>query len=356
MKTTKLLIIIVLFFMSQSCKKDVINNTTIKEEYNPAKVKIYGKWKIINTDSNDKREEYLIFDSSSPYAFQLDRDQYGFKSIQSSAYSATDKTLIYDGVYAYEVSNDSLFLKIKPDEVYIKLVKTNSSQVDVSNWVSKISTTRITSTLPGMSSLNYSSFSIDGDKLFYVADFTGTRRFYKYNTTNNSVIDSFSISGHVSSFYKKSTNQIYIASNSFTSFMPYKIADFTNSSTTAFSTTLLNNTSSLSFNPNSGVIYAFKNNRELLSGTEGGSLSLLFDASTFDLSFDQMTYFTNDEFLVLYNRKIHKVKISPTLTIIKSYDEISNFRIYSVSTNGSDIWVFGRNDINDKTEFRKINL
>ncbi len=356
MKTTKLLIIIVLFFMSQSCKKEVINNTTIKEDYNPPVSKIYGKWKIINADPSDLSETYMIFESNKPFAYQMSKDKYGFKEIQSTAYSVTEKTLIFGGIYVYEISNDTLVLKYEPNSDVAKLVRTTSTEVDPLNWVSSVSTLQTSKSLPNMSSSDDGSFAFDGDKLFFSSNYTGSFRFYKYNSTSNSLIDSFPTGDRYSSFYKKSTNQIYMANNSFSSAKPLKINDFSPGSASALTTSSHNYIKNFSFNPNSGVMYAFQSTNKLFSGTEGGALSVLFDVATTGHSFDQMSYYSNDEFLILEDNKIHKVKIAPSLTVTKSYDRIPNFSIYSISTNGSETWVFGYNNTISKYEFRKINL
>jgi hypothetical protein len=322
----------------------------------PPVSKIYGKWKLINSNPSDLSEQYWIFDSLTPYGYILSKSDKGFKDMGAGAYAVTENTLLFDGIFAYEVSHDSLFLKSNPTKTVAILVKTTQADVDFNTWMSKISTLLTAPALPGMNYNNDGSFAFDGDILFVNSNYTGSNYLYKYNTTSSSIKDSLSISGNIAGFYKKSTDHIYVASNYSTANPIVKVPNFTISGAAVVTSNSLNYLKSLSYNPNSGVMYAFQNTNKLFAGTEGGNLSVLFDVATTGLNFDQMSYFSNDEFLILNNNKLYKVKIAPSLTVTKSYEEISNFSILSISTNGTETWVYGENELNGKYEFRKISL
>lgn len=353
---SKLFLFSVLFtFIFHSCTKEKVTNNTIKEKYNPEQIKIYGKWKLINENPSSLKEEFYIFDSITPFLYYLSSDEIGFKNYESAVYTATKNTLIFNSVYVYEVNNDTLIIKSAPDNEIIKLLKTNRTDVDLKTWMSKSSTLLISKALPEMNNENSGSIAFNGNFIFFNSNYTGNNWFYKYNVITNSVVDSLTNSGNVSACYKTSTNEIYVASNYSSSSPLVKIKDFTNVGGSLISVTNFDYAKNLSYNPNSGVIYVYQNGI-LFSGSEGGVFSELFATEPLGVNIAQINYYTNDEFLTLRDNKIHRVKIAPSFKVLESYEPIKNFVIFSVSTNGSEVWVYGRNEINNLYEFRKISI
>ncbi len=356
MKKIILISIVVLSIFWQSCTKETVTNNTTKIPYVAPVSKIYGKWKLINSNPTDLKEQYWIIDSLTPFAYLLTKSDKGFKSMDVGPYAVTENTLLFDGIFAYEVSNDSLFLKSNPNKTEAILVKTTQTEVNYQTWMTKTSTLLTTPALPGMYYINDGSFAFDANVLYFTSNYTGSNYLYKYDAASSSIKDSLSISGNIAGFYKKSTNHIYVASNYSTANPIVKVPNFTTVGAAVATSNSLNYVKSLSYNPNSGVMYAFQNTNKLFSATESGSLNVLFDVASTGVAFDQMSYYSNDEFLVLYQNTIYKVKIAPSFSILNSYQQLPNFTIYSISTNGTETWVYGENNVNRKYEFRKISF
>ena len=201
-------------------------------------------------------------------------------------------------------------------------------------------------------------FGIDGNFLFFWANPFGNYNMYKYDVINGLFVDSFSATASaVSAYYAKSSNK-YIYANTWSSSALAKTTGF-NSAVSPLSTNSLSGIKTISFNASSGTVYAFSDNSGLLyAGADGGSFSTLFDFDPVrqNLYINNVCYYKNDQFIATVNGQIITCKIAPDFQDIKSYTDLGNVDVLSLSTNGTDIWVYVMDYNTYLYEYRKITL
>lgn len=339
--------IIILLLLVQSCTKEVIT----KKEFIPATAPsaLYGTWKRINNNPADLNSFYFIISSNDNIIYTLSEDKYGYRTIYSYASNANNKQLnIGGGLYNYTIINDTLKLKSQPNEIF-NCVKVSNPNFTPNNWVKKAVILKSIN-MPNNTDA-YKSIGINGDNLYF-GNTTYGNKVYKFNTLTQQYIDSIIIGiNGVSNFYKNGTLFYGFEDNA-------RLAKTTELqfATAAFlSLNQLSNIQSMSYNGTSNTFYAFNNNNyELYAGSEGGNFNLLTDFRANNYP-NSVVYYGNDEFLAIYSGSLCKIKISPTFKITESY-QLNNYSIYSVSTNGTDVWAKVYNSISDNYEFLKLNI
>lgn len=340
-KINAIIAILTMVVFIQSCTK----KETIIESYNPPAVTLYGTWKEINTNPSNLSTSYYIIDKTNDFAYNLIEDEYGFRNSNGYAVSASDKQITLGGtLYNYTVKNDTLKLKYDVDQTQT-FVKVPNPTFTFNNWTNNISINKSITAPLGINSSR--SFGFNGDFLYFYRNTFGNKS-YKYNTLNSSFVDSGLVANTCANYYRNGnlyygftgTNKLFKGNELLTG--------------SAISINNLNTVYALSINGTSNTIYAYQSNRELYAGTDGGNFSLLTDLNTYNTR--SVVYYGNDEFLTIKNSRLYKIKISPTFKVTTSYTSLPNYSFYTVSTNGSDVWVYAYNDNIDNYEFLKLNL
>lgn len=324
---------------------------TIVQQYNPPAATLYGTWQIINTNVNDSSKSYIIFpnDASNIY-YQMNEDGFGFRSAPSSGiFNATDKQILIasGGLFNYTVSNDTLML-VQNANSKINLVKVKNPTFDQTNYVTKVA---VNQTLPNPAGMGVHNYSIGSTSsfLYMMVNRFSSNRIYKYDIATQSMIDSAGSATAGSVFVKSGSTYLGFSNTNYI----WKGNDL--SSFSINSTNTLKDVKTLSINGTSNTIYAFQADQKMYTGTDGGAYSLLFDFSVYNTN--SVVYHNNDAFLVLKNNVIYRLKISPKLTILNAYQLDSKYSsIYSLSSNGLDVWVQAYNTVNSKYEFLKVNI
>lgn len=340
-------IAILSLFALVACNKET---TTIKQYTPPsAPEEFYGTWQIINKDINAKTKEYFIFIKDDNYFYMLSEDENGFKRMSDAAFAPSDKQLNFgEGIYNYIIKNDTMFLTYSKDGNVFSAVKYKGSDINKNTWIKKGVITRTVDAPKGIVYEN--TIGINDDFLYLYSSIYGGGKVYKYNTLNNKFVDSVSAAS-VSLFYKNGfTYYGFSISNTLV-----KTSELLSATASSISTNNLFNVGSLSINGTSNTIYAYeKSSKKLFVGVEGGAFSELYDFVDIG-SVKSVVYYGNDEFLIVKDYRLFKVKISPTFKVISSYqlDNIDG-NIYSVSTNGIDIWCTAY--YNNKYQYYKLNL
>lgn len=327
----------------QSCKK----TETVVEEYNPPSPTLYGTWKAINEDPTNNSSLYYVFDKSNNFASTLEEDEYGFRESNSYAFSATNKQVsLGGGLLNYTVNGDTLKMKYSSTQSSLFL-RVASPTFTPENWLKSISVIQKTAAVNSLPT--NISFGVNGDFLYF-SQYVNGYKVFKYNTLNNTKVDSNTVSSNCCVYYKG--GKVYYGK--YANDKLFKTTELDNATNQNVSTNSIYYPVSISINGNSNTIYTLDYNKKLLAGTDGGAFSELFDFSSYNISMVQ--YYGNDEFLILKNYSLFKVKISPTFSVTTSYNGIPNFSISSIATNGVDTWVYGRENSSNKFKFIKINL
>lgn len=319
---------------------------TIVQEYNPPQPKLYGNWKVISANFGGG---YFSFpNDGSNFAHILGIDEDGFKSKEVYAYSATDKQLIISGsVFNYTLNGDTLLLKSAPNSIY-KMVKTTDPSVNINTWLSSTSVSKDLGKLPNSGS-DLHSIGIDGTTIYY-SGLNGMGNYvYKYNTSSKVLEDSIASVNTASHYYKAGT--LYYGFDYMTNKI-FKGTPF--APVTSVSTNSLSSVRTVSANASSGVIYAYTSSSEMYTGTENSTFNLLFDFQDYGVA--SVTYFKNDEFLCTKNSTVHRIKISPDFQVLATYEMPEGFNAYTVSSNGTDLYVFGYDDNAGEYKMIKLNF
>lgn len=356
MNSKILYFLVIPILLVTSCKKEITNKIIEVEEKPALDLKIYGVWQNLNYNPNNDERKYIEY-LESGYQTAYFLYESGLQEERTEVLRATDKLVTgrWGQMATYKFSEDTLSLYMTPNAP-MRFLK--SSPDVVKGWVGKLTVLRTAEAVSGMNYNNDGGVGIDGDFLYFWASPFGNYNMYKYNTLTQQLVDSFSATAtEVSVFYDKPNNRFFYASPQLNTPL-VKTAGF-NNTTSAASSNSLPYIRNITFNGSSGTIYAFSgNNRQLYAGTDGGSFSSLFDFAALNgIYIQEACYYKNDEFLISDGgRLLAKVKIAPNFSVIKSYPNFSNFNISSISTNGTDVWVYGENYNTNKYEFRKIKL
>lgn len=342
MKKHKLLTAILAgFVFLTGCKKE----ETVVQPYTPPQPKLYGTWRILPGFGS---EGYFAFpDDGSSYAHILQIDQYGFKTKSIYAYSATDKQIVISGsVFNYTVNQDTLKLNINPSSGYT-MVKETDPAISYKTWLTPASILKSINSPRGVGS-GVLSFGIDGNDL-YLSAYNGSYYAYKFNTISGDYSDSVIMVNEASLFHK--SGSLYYGFNNMSNKI-FKGNIF--SSVNPISTNNLSNVRAISANPNSGVVYAFCSDGKVYSGTDNSTFNALFDLSSY--SVNSVVYYKNDEFLCIRSSSVHRVQMTPEFKVLATYEIPKAFSAYTVSTNGTDTYVFGYDNASNKHAFMKISL
>lgn len=336
-----------LFFVSivviQSCTK----KETIIQEYKPPMPTLYGTWKLQNSSTTDLSSTYLIMSQNSDFVYYLQENEYGFRSSDGYAFSATDKQLSLGGsLFNYKTNGDTLTL-IQSLNYVQKYIKVANPSFTSNTWTSNVSIIKSVVSPENVSS-SYRSFGFSGNFLYFHRN-TYQSRVYKFNTSNSTFADSINVSYKCSNYYNNGTTYYGFDGN----YSLGKTTELTNNYTSV-STNTLNSIYSISKNATSNTFYTYTSNSELYAGTDGGSFTLVKNLDQYNI--DCPVYYGSDEFLCINDGKLYKIKIAPSFNVTKSYSEIPNYRLYSLSTDGVDVWAYAYNNVADRYEYLKLNI
>ncbi len=357
MNTNKILYAFLFLIALNACTKEETIETKTTKEYVAPKLKIYGTWKNIATNGNNYSKDYMIIKESG-FFHNLTASETGFKSNYKAAFHANESVFNMDGwPLVYEFAGDSLMLKSSANKIEYLLVPTTEAEANENTWLSSFTTLK--QVVMNSSSQNY-GFGVDGDILYINARPYSTYNIYKFDASSNIFLDSFAAStlgSNVSLFYKKNGDELFVARSTGIDFVK-KTNGF--SSTSTFSNASTNNNISsirnISMNATSGTIFCYNSSRKLYTGTDGGNFTELTDLNNLAQTTSNLVYIGSDEFLCVYNSTIHKVKVSPTFQVVKSYNRDDNFNVSNVGTDGLNHWVYGYDNALDKYVYRKIQL
>jgi len=345
MKKIKILFGLSVVLLMAACTK----KTTITEEYNPPQATLFGTWKLMSENVNNGENYYVFANDGSNFAYYLMKDVNGFKSKDVYAFKATDKQInVNYALYNYSVVADTLILYESPS-TYNKYLRVVNPTMTPSNWTNSLKAIRRIELPRAVSYGTIRPFGIDGDNL-YLCGYNGSGYYvYKYNSLTNQHLDSISVPSVATTYYKSpSVYYGFDANNKI-----YKTTGLVGP-TIAVSLNDINYTYALSMNPSSGVFFAFSNNSSLLSGTDGSNFNTLFSFSNYGVNY--VLYDKNDEFMGLRNGSIVRMKISPSFSVVNSYDRLPGFYTYAYSSNGTDTWLFGYNNQTSTYQLVKVNL
>ncbi len=340
----KILTLLISVVILNSCTKEV----TTKQEYTPPAATMYGTWLKLNKDVSDSSKEYVIFKQNDDYYYSLIESDQGFRTSNNAVYSATDKIISLGGyLNVYSISGDTLIVK---DEINksIKFIRVNNPAINFENWTSKLSISKsVAAPLLNISSSR--SFGFNGDNLYFYGNKYGGK-VYKFNTLNSTILDSVSVGTSCSNFYKSGSTYYGFSGNNKLG----KTTELNSGTYTDASSNILASPYSISYNGTSNIFYAYLGGGGLYSGTEGGAFSILKDLVGYNCK--SVVYYNSDEFLTVKNSTLYKIKISPVFSVTKSYKLDASYNLYTVSTNGVDVWAYARNYNNNSYEFLKLNL
>ncbi len=345
MKNLKLkLALIICIALIQSCTK----KETIIQEYKPPVVDIYGTWFLQNQNVTDLSKTYMILNASDDFSYNLNEDKDGFRSSYDYAFSATNKQLNLGGsLYNYTKNGDTLILRQSNNSIQ-KYIKVANPTMTYENWTSKISIAkRVAAPIGNISSSH--SFGFNNDNLYFYSDKYASR-VYKYNTLNNTFTDSLNVAFSCSNFYRPGFTYFGFSGN----FGLGKTTELQTGTYNQISANTFSSTYAISYNGTSNTFYCYLSNSDLYAGAEGGTFSLVKNLDEYNVN--SVVYYGSDEFLVLRYGGMYKIKISPNFTVTKSYNGIPNFNIYTISTDGADVWAYGYNYNTGKYEYLKLNL
>jgi hypothetical protein len=320
------LVFILTIILINSCRKKEI---TIIEQHNPPELNIQGAWKLINSDPSDESIEYLIIESQATnYAFFLYQDKHGFRRKYANIYFATKNSIDFNndlGRNPYKRIKDTLIIGYN-EEKYLLIDTPNFSY---ETWTKEIAVPLSYYQLPEEYGSDSRTVSQDGDYLyFYLNNVLGKDKIYKYNTKTKMYTDSSANSGDRMGclFYN---NQLFVG---------YQRLDklkILNSRLDEIllrpgelSSNKLNKVTALSVNSKNNTFFGFSSSdKKLYSGTKGSDFTDYFDANPY--SINSIVHFSGDNFIVLKNGRIHKVKL-PNFEVIESYSFRHN--IYGISS------------------------
>jgi hypothetical protein len=311
-----------------SCKKTETN--TIIQEYNPPLATLFGTWKMINTSSTD---QYFVFpNDKSNLHYQLIEDVNGFRTMFDAAFNATVNQVFLQGsLYNYSESNDTLILTSNSSNM-MKFMRIDSPSFTPMTWMKPTMLDRSIELPRGFGSTNV-SIGIQGDFLYPYAVNSGSAYIYQFNTLTGKYVDSTGVGKPACTYFN--SGDLYVGFNGGT----YNIWKGNMASISPVSSNTILNVNAVSLNPSSGVIYAYNSARKMYTGLANSNFSELFDFSTYYLN--TVVYYKNDEFLCIKNGRLYRIKISPSFEVLESYNTPSGVNYYTVSTNGTDIWVYG---------------
>jgi len=352
-----LLIVLVAAVIVGACKKEVINNTIVTEVKPVPNMKLNGVWKSNDFDSNSNSLQYFAIDLSTNSGVEYSNES-GVKNKWTFVLNATQELLDRSGrLYKYTLSNDTLRMFRSPtSSVQVFLLDSMSS---VANWVGSVQVDQTVETPHGINGSNSYGFGIDGNDLYFWARRYANAGMYLLNAASQTLTDSVMGSATpTSAFFDKGNNK-FIYGNAQSGSNLVKTTGFNSSSSNLSTNNLGVAVQNISFNGSSGTVYAYsRSNSNMYVGTDGGAFTTLADLDNLqNIYLNHLCYYKNDEFLAVTNSQIIRCKIAPKFEIIKSYERLNNFGLSALSTNGTDIWVFGQNyNGNNKYEYRKITL
>jgi len=360
MNTRLLLIALLPLLILGGCTKETIEtkSTTVTKPYVAPTYSFWGTWKVIKEDPTDTLKEYFAFDENTASCFQLEERDGGFRSLDYSSVTATDKLIRFDwdGYRPYKIKGDTMIVYDynSPGEIGERMVReANAPSID--DWMGQAKVVRKVYVPQDHQTNTGLSFGIDGDFLYVNHLANGTYRFYKMNTLNGTMVDSVNVPNgnwHALHF-KASSNKLYNTRYSGSYTMQQRTGLMGASSNLSSNT--LSNIQYISTNGSSGTVYA-SNNNQLYSGSEGGSFSNLF---TFTGNYPRaVVYYKNDQFLGVYNGTLVLFKISPSFEIIKQYRLTGPDAGYleAISTNGSDIWAMTYDNNANRYTYVKVTI
>jgi hypothetical protein len=340
-----------------SCTKETVTEKKTTVPYVAPALGIYGTWKVTQSSNSGSAEEYMIITKGDNFIYNFTKDMAGFKEDYVSIYDADDKTFNWDGwLVNYKIIGDTMTWMTSPTTVEYKMVKDNSGTVTIDNWAKNlnIASTGVLAEFGSDFSLDNYGFGVKGDFLYISGRRGGQYRIYELNTLNGQLVDSVNYFTRAAIAYRGSSSSLYYGRASGTD--KIKKSAGLGGAESDLSTNTISNARNISYNASSGTVYVYNSNRVLYAGSDGGNFSELADLSTLSTSFYEMMYYKNDEFIVERNSTLHRVKIAPTFTVVESYKRDNNFRIYNFGTDGSTIWVYGRNNMTNNNEYRKVTL
>lgn len=348
-------IILSILFIS-SCKKEITNNIIEEEEKPALNLKIYGVWQNLSYDPNNDDRKYIEY-STSGYTNEYKLQDNGVQTKKIRVFKVTENlvTTQFGSMATYKIYGDTLILKTNPDLIR-KFIKISNLDI-VKDWVGTINNLATIKSPNGIANFINGGIGFDAEFLYFAYNRYGTALVYKYNSITDQFVDSIGLgAADLSVFYQKNNNRfIYCRSQNISTLV--KSTGFNILLSNASSNTL-NSIKNISVNPSSGVIYAYSgSSSELFAGTDGGiSTSIFKSGNVPNTNINQMCYYKNDQFLALIDNSLCLVKIDPIFSIVKTYNFISSFAIYNISTDGTTAWINGYNYDTVQFEFRKIIL
>lgn len=324
-----------------SCTKE----TTIKESYNPPKPGLYGSWRQVN---NSTDTQYFDFpDDNSNFVYILTDYKLGYHTSSAVAYFASDKQLVVSGsTYNYDIKADTLMLYNAPGN-FTKLIKVDNSKFNHKTWVKGISKLK-TIDPPAGYSYSYHPFGINGDLIYPHCKTATNEGIYQFNTLTGTLEDSVAVSEPASTVYN--SGNVYLAFDNGT----YNIFKTDMNSTTSNSVNTIPYPRSISMNKSTGEIFVFNSNADLYKGSDGGTYSVATSLNA--ASCEYVQYYKDGEFLCLYNGALHKILPGLTFKVTASYDVVPGLSVYSFSTNGDVVWLYGYDSMTSKYKLVKVSL
>lgn len=362
MNKNVLLALLVPILILASCTKETTETktTTVKKPYVAPTLPFWGSWKLIEDNPTSTEITYYDFNVKTGYCSQLYQNSNGLRDIDYSTISGTDQLIRYDwnSFQPYTISGDTLtvYNSDEPGQIEERMVRVPSDSINTETWIPALKIEK-TVMIPSLYGINTNaSFSFGGDFIFANLR-NSTYRFYQINTLTGIFTDSANapVNTWYSLYYKTSTNKLYHTRTSGT----YNLQQRTglNGASSNLSSNSINSVRSISANASSGTVYAYRGG-QLYSGTEGGNFSSL---TSFSGSYPDMhVYYKNDQFLGEYSSDfLIQFEIAPAYKILKQYrlPTGSDFnRIYTVASNGSDVWVLARRNSDSRYAYLKVSL
>jgi hypothetical protein len=364
MNKKHLLLLLVPILILASCTKEETQTktTTVSKPYVPPTLNFWGTWKKINTNNNETY--YYDLNKSTGYCYELREEASGLRRFEISTVTGDEKLVRFnwDGFRVYTISGDTMTVydASQPGAIEELLVRIPADSVNANTWITPMSITRSVSSRSNIYNINTSaSFTFGGDFIFdNLRGPDGTYRFYQLNSLTGVYTDSANapVNTWYSLYYKSSTNKLYHTRYSGT----YNLQQRTgiNGASSNLSSNSLNSIRAISANPSSGTVYAYRGGT-LYSGTEGGNFSSL---ATFSGSYpDKHVYHKNDQFLGVWSNSLILFEAAPAFKVIKQYRLPENTNglngsIYSVASNGSDVWILTYNNNTNSYYYTKVTL
>ncbi len=346
MKNKILCLITVGFVFLAACsKKETV-------AYNPPAATLYGTWLVVNTPVSDSTHYYYVFpNDGSNYFYQLSEDKYGFREIiATGVFSATDKqvTLGAMGVLNYRSTNDSLILNVSPSSEVVALRVTNPAFTE-KTFLHELPILKTGKAMPGLGNFDY-GFGFNGDTMFFNYTIMGAIRGYKYDLDNDTILDFWALGANGSLHYN--AGLIFHAYS--INFRLAKKQDVHSASINYASANQLTDIRNLSMNTSSNFIFAYQFDKNMYTGVDGGTFTQFYDFTNY--SADHVVYYNSDVYLLQRGNYLYKVKIAPAFHVLSSYKLPNAYTLNVMASNGSEVWVYAKNNSTSNYEFLKVSL